>query len=129
MAISLLLFGCGGGAEPKTAADEQGHDAEEDGGSDDDRAPSAGDDATKTSASRSSQQSERRGPDCTDGTCSVCGDGICPTGWYCDESAPGGAACSWLKECAEHPSCACVSKVLGADCKCRDDGGLKVSCG
>jgi hypothetical protein len=69
-----------------------------------------------------------RGASCDDGTCSVCGSGICPAGWYCDESAPGGAACAWLKECAEKATCGCVTKVLGAACKCRDESGIKVSC-
>jgi len=69
-----------------------------------------------------------KGPSCDDGTCSLCGGGICPSGWYCDEKA-GGGACSWLAECAEKPSCGCVTRVLGASCKCREEsGGLKVAC-
>ena len=121
LALLLVLPQCGGGsAEPKTAAD------------DDARESSA---STEGSASESEAAEETtaavekpRGPNCDDGTCSMCGSGICPTGWYCDESAPGGAACAWLKECAEKATCGCVTKVLGAACKCRDESGIKVSC-
>lgn len=71
-----------------------------------------------------------KAPSCDDGTCSPCGAGICPAGWYCDEGVSGGAACSWLKECADKPTCGCVKRVLGSSCQCREEaGGLKVSCG
>src|SRR5690606_21298991 len=72
----------------------------------------------------------RTGPDCSDGTCFVCGDGMCPMGFYCDEQATGGAACSWLPECAETASCDCVQEVLGSSCSCEVDasGGPHVSC-
>jgi hypothetical protein len=69
------------------------------------------------------------GPDCSDGTCFVCGDGMCPVGFYCDERASGGSACSWLPECADNASCACVTGVLGASCTCDERaGGPSVSC-
>jgi hypothetical protein len=124
--LFLLLPQCGGpgtaSGEPKSAADaddasassssensESGHDDEED-------HASAADDKPP-------------GPSCDDGTCSPCGSGICPSGWYCDENASGGAACSWLTECADKPSCGCITRVLGPSCKCREEaGGLKVSC-
>jgi len=68
-----------------------------------------------------------KGPRCDDGTCSTCGSGICPAGWYCDEK--GGGACSWLAECAQKPTCGCITRVLGAGCKCEaTGGGLKVAC-
>jgi hypothetical protein len=119
----LLLPRCGGaaaGAEPKTAADDAAEAADAAGSG----APSEGDEADEPSAA----PEKPRGPNCDDGTCSVCGSGICPAGWYCDESAPGGAACAWLTECAEKVSCGCVAKVLGSACKCRDESGIKVSC-
>lgn len=126
--LCLLLLStlpqCGGagGAEPKTAA---GHEADDDEESDrDDR------DDRDAIAEAGDKDDRPRAPSCDDGTCSPCGDGICPSGWYCDENAGGGPACSWLKECAGEPSCACVTRVLGAGCKCREErGGLKVSCG
>ncbi len=69
------------------------------------------------------------GPDCSDGTCFECGDGLCPVGFYCDERAPGGPACSWLPECAEKATCSCVLGVLGSSCSCDDsDQGPRVSC-
>ncbi len=123
LVLALLLPQCGGSggsAEPNTAADGDKDAAKSSGES----SKSEGDDADETSAA----PEKPRGPNCDDGTCSICGTGICPAGWYCDEGAPGGAACAWLKECAEKATCACVSKVLGSACKCRDDAGIKVSC-
>lgn len=122
--LLLLLPQCGGsgsgGAEPKSAADDDGSFEQ---GSDDD----GGDDSETAEASEANDKP--RGPNCDDGTCSLCGDGICPSGWYCDENASGGAACSWLTECADKPSCGCITRVLGPSCKCREEaGGLKVSC-
>jgi hypothetical protein len=66
---------------------------------------------------------------CADGTCTPCGAGICPGGFYCDEKAPGGAACSWLPECAAKATCSCVTGVLGSGCSCEErDGGVFVRC-
>ncbi len=62
-------------------------------------------------------------PSCDDGTCFNCGDGLCPKGFYCDAQAAGGPACSWLPECAESPSCTCLEKVLGSDCRCAEKNG------
>jgi hypothetical protein len=120
--LALLLPQCGGGGtEPKTADSEEPQASK----SSRDEAESAGDsDGDEPSAA----ESKPHGPSCDDGTCSLCGGGICPAGWYCDETAPGGAACAWLKECAEKATCGCVTKVLGSACKCRDDSGIKVSC-
>jgi hypothetical protein len=68
-------------------------------------------------------------PSCDDGTCFRCGDGICPSGFYCDEDAKGGAACAWLPSCAESASCACVKQALGVSCRCQEQaGGISVSC-
>ncbi|HMR05227.1 MAG TPA: hypothetical protein PKA88_05605 [Polyangiaceae bacterium] len=60
---------------------------------------------------------------CQDGSCFVCGEGLCPKGFFCDQKAAGGAACSWLPECAAQPTCACVSKVLADDCSCAEKSG------
>jgi len=59
---------------------------------------------------------------CDDGTCSPCGDALCPNGWYCDETAPGGPACGWLPECAQKPGCGCVKKALSG-CGCEEKAG------
>lgn len=123
LVLALLLPQCGGGSagsEPRTADSEASNASER--SSDSDAASDSEPEETSTAESKPS------GPSCDDGTCSLCGNGICPAGWYCDESAPGGAACAWLKECAEKATCGCVTKVLGSACKCRDDSGVKVSC-
>jgi hypothetical protein len=122
LVLLLALPQCGGGgsAEPKTAADDDSTESS----ASTDGSDSEGQPADETTADVDAS----RGPSCDDGTCSVCGPGICPAGWYCDESAPGGAACAWLKECAEKATCGCVTKVLGTACKCRDESGIKVSC-
>ncbi|HKY37302.1 MAG TPA: hypothetical protein VJN18_15270 [Polyangiaceae bacterium] len=125
----LLLFalpqcgGAGAGAEPKSAANHES-DAESDGDSESSESEAKDDDAPAGRA-----DATPRGPNCDDGSCSPCGGGICPSGWYCDENASGGAACSWLTECADKPTCGCITRVLGSACKCREEGGgLKVSC-
>jgi hypothetical protein len=125
-AMILLLPQCGGGtatsAEPKSSADSaESRDAAGHG--------SATEDDNESATSTNSASEKPQGPSCDDGTCSLCGSGICPSGWYCDEKASGGGACSWLTECAEKPTCACVTRVLGSKCKCREEGGgLKVAC-
>lgn len=128
MALVLLLPQCGGGAatgaEPKSAADDESSSSESKGSS------SEGDGEVEEQSNEGPATAERaEGPSCDDGTCSKCGSGICPAGWYCDEKASGGGACSWLTECADKPTCACVTRVLGAACKCKEEnGGLKVAC-
>jgi hypothetical protein len=127
LALVLLLPQCGGGAttgaEPKSAADDRA-------GSEETNDSAAGGDEVEEQSNESPATAERaNGPNCDDGTCSKCGSGICPAGWYCDEKAGGGGACSWLTECADKPTCSCVTRVLGAACKCKEEsGGLKVAC-
>lgn len=122
-AVFSLVAACGGGSS--SGADAQSPaDASEAPSSAANQSPEDDGEASSEAAA-----SERPGPRCDDGTCSPCGDGICPAGWYCDEKASGGGACSWLAECAEKASCSCVTRVLGAGCKCREEaGGLKVAC-
>jgi hypothetical protein len=76
-------------------------------------------------------EAETAGPDCSDGTCFVCGEGMCPKGFYGDEQAEGGPACSWLPDCAEDATCDCVKGALGSGCSCEEygDGGSHVTCG
>ena len=125
-AVLLLLPQCGAGpetsGEAKSAADEQEgtkpkHEAADSDSGEEEPVESTG----------AAEKSKL--PSCEDGTCSPCGNGMCPAGWYCDEKASGGSACSWLAECAEKPTCSCVTRVLGSSCKCREEsGGLKVAC-
>ncbi|MGE0322552.1 MAG: hypothetical protein AB7K71_18940 [Polyangiaceae bacterium] len=63
---------------------------------------------------------------CADGSCIACGEGVCPEGYFCNESASGGAGCAWLAECAETATCACVQPALGAGCECSERGGFAV---
>lgn len=66
---------------------------------------------------------------CADDACFVCGEGLCPRGYYCDGDASGGPACGWLPECAQKATCDCVTGVLGASCRCEErDGGVFVEC-
>jgi hypothetical protein len=124
-ALLLLLPECGGSGatsgEAKSAASDR-KSADEPGES------SAKSDDEEPSESRSASE-KSKGLSCDDGTCSLCGSGICPAGWYCDEKVGGSGACSWLTECPEKPTCGCITRVLGSSCKCREEnGGLKVAC-
>lgn len=127
--LVLTLAQCGGdtatGNGTKSAADAEHGSAD----SRDDAGKNDSGDSDEESSSASEAPAKSKGPNCDDGTCSKCGSGICPAGWYCDEKVSGGGACSWLTECAEKPSCGCITRVLGQSCKCREeDGGLKVAC-
>lgn len=62
---------------------------------------------------------------CASGTCTRCGEGVCLTGYYCEESV---SACSWVPECVQAPSCGCLAKYL-AGCSCEErGGGVYVTC-
>jgi hypothetical protein len=109
---------CGGSSpEPSTAesaADEKTESPSEE-----------RDEASSSSAPDDSEAPAAKRPACDDGTCTLCGDSQCPTGWYCDESAKGGPACGWLPECAKKPTCACLKRVFSGGCEERS-GGLFV---
>lgn len=118
--VLASLGGCGGATPSSDAADGRG--------------ASGGSQSGETAGGEGSGAGGNvaagpAGPDCSDGTCIVCGSGICPAGFFCDESASGGAACSWLPDCAAAPSCGCVKNVLGSACACEErGGGVFVSC-
>jgi hypothetical protein len=118
--VSLVAAACGGGStpEPATAESSDSEEHQKSGDSNDDEKSSA-------SAADSKEVPVAKRPACDDGTCTLCGDAQCPTGWYCDESAKGGPACGWLPECAKKPTCACVKKVFPGGCEERN-GGLYV---
>jgi hypothetical protein len=70
-----------------------------------------------------------RGPDCSDGSCTRCGDAACPKGFFCDETSTP-PACQWVPSCKEDVSCSCVKSALSDTCKCTErDGGTYVRCG
>jgi hypothetical protein len=116
LGLSLGLGACGAGGSaaseaktPKSAGKGDEHDA-----------PSEG-------SEREAAVDPRKAA-CADGTCFECGPGLCPKGFYCDQKAPGGAACAWLPECAQSPSCGCIERVLQG-CACEErGGGIFVNC-
>jgi hypothetical protein len=114
-----LFAGCGGSSPPASAPTSSTHDIDSSESSHDD---SAADEAP------AEEEAPKAGA-CDDGTCSACGSGICPAGWYCDESAAGGPACGWLPACAQKSNCGCLTGKLGSSCKCSEQsGGLHVTC-
>lgn len=67
-------------------------------------------------------------PDCSDGTCIVCGDAQCPKGFFCDESSAK-PACQWVPTCTDSVSCSCVERTLAGKCTCTErEGGTYVRC-
>lgn len=121
VALAVFAAGCGGSEKPAASAD--GADSSSDQRQGD--VESAGTESDPGDADEAPAQKAN----CDDGTCAPCGEALCPSGWYCDESAPGGAACGWLPECAKKPGCACVKKAF-AGCSCDDGGGIAhLSCG
>lgn len=109
-----LLGACGGSATPAAASATSGNERESASTSDASGDSGADNEPTEEAAPKRAA--------CDDGTCSPCGNALCPTGWYCDETAPGGPACGWLPECAQKPGCACVKKAL-AGCACEEQSG------
>ena len=118
--LLLLAASCGGGggsSQPGRSADDEDFSTE--GGDGDESSAGDADGEEEPAAKRI---------DCDDGTCSPCGEGLCLSGWYCDESAKGGPACGWLPECANKLSCSCLKKTF-ANCSCEEkDGGVHLSC-
>jgi hypothetical protein len=119
LGLVLLATACGGSPAGSSAPAATPHEQ-------------ATGDSTDTANGDEDAPAEEQAPRaglCDDGTCSTCGSGICPTGWYCDESAKGGPACGWLPQCAQKSSCGCLTKVLGTACSCNElSHGLHVTC-
>jgi len=119
----LLAISCGGGSSARPAESAADGDGE-----------AAGEGSGEEAASGAEEEGGEGEPAprriaCDDGTCSVCGEGLCPAGWYCNESAKGGPACGWLPDCAAKPSCACVGRVFSS-CSCEErGGGVHLTCG
>ena len=118
-AFSALLAACGGGAGGSDAPPKAPFES----------ASVHADDAHRSEESAPEPEEAPKAALCEDKTCSPCGAGVCPNGWYCDESASGGPACGWLPRCAQKSSCGCLAGKLGAGCKCSEQGGgLHVTC-
>ena len=110
--IAIVLTACGGSGGNAQSANNV--------------SDNSSDSSHQDSSSASSEKPA--GPDCSDGTCFTCGDGICPAGAYCDQDAEGGAACAWLPECPGEATCGCITGQL-SECSCDDStGGPVVSC-
>src|SRR5262245_30809143 len=88
-----LLAACGGGAAPPAESPHETSSSEKPASS-----AARDDDESESSAEPESAPAAAA---CNDATCFSCGSGYCPTGWYCDESGSGGAACSWLPDCGK----------------------------
>jgi hypothetical protein len=121
LSLCLWVAACGGSATPEPRSADHSEPAESSSSKDGDH---------DSGADEPSDAAESAPADpCADGTCFSCGKSLCLSGWYCDESAKGGAACSWQPECAKSPSCRCLTKVLGEGCSCKDEAGAPhVSC-
>jgi len=118
LALSACGGGGGGGAKPASADAAEGDSHSSSATASDDESQS--DEAEESAPKRNS---------CDDGTCSVCGNSMCPSGWYCDESAKGGPACGWVPECLSKLSCGCLTKKFSS-CSCEEkSGGVHLSCG
>ncbi|HYQ45914.1 MAG TPA: hypothetical protein VER11_28285 [Polyangiaceae bacterium] len=116
----LVLVACGGGGAAGSEAPAKAPPA---------AANAPADESSDSEEATAEPAEEPKAALCDDGTCSPCGAGMCPSGWYCDESASGGPACGWLPRCTQKPSCACLTSKLGAGCKCSEQGGgLHVTC-
>ncbi|HQP39599.1 MAG TPA: hypothetical protein PLI95_30655 [Polyangiaceae bacterium] len=79
----------------------------------------------KGGRSSASGPAEPQLPSCDDGTCFSCGDGVCPSGFYC-ETNKGTTGCASNLACPKSPSCDCLRTSLSKDprCSCEDRKGV-----
>jgi hypothetical protein len=117
--LCALVVACGG-STPAADAPSSGEGSSSD--SDGEGASQSGSSDASDGEHEGSATAEPAKPRCDDGTCSPCGDALCPSGWYCDESAPGGPACGWLPEYAGKATCSCVKRAFSG-CSCEDQAG------
>lgn len=117
--LALNLGACGGGEIAPGSRAQSGHDA----------ANTATHEQASDEPDTAPEQEAPALATCGDDSCGPCGAGLCPRGWYCDESAAGGPACGWLPECAQKSGCGCLNGKLGASCKCSEQGAsVHVTC-
>jgi hypothetical protein len=117
-AFSLVssVTACGGPPAPQTAQPAGALPGSGSAGSQ--PGPEGGSTTGPTGAARGPRKAS-----CEGGTCTVCGEGICPTGFYCEIAAKGRApACAWSPACADKPTCACLTKAAPG-CTCDDRNG------
>jgi hypothetical protein len=117
VAVAIGLSACGGGTPgpARTAETKGGTESKTAGG--------------EEAASKSAEPAGPRKPSCADGTCFECGEGICPSGFYCETGKAGKPACAWAAGCAEKPTCSCLAPFVKG-CRCEEaNGGPRVSCG
>lgn len=85
-------------------------------------------DEPAASTGPTSDETAASAPRYSDETCFPCGTGFCLRGFYCDDGAKGGAACSWLPACPKGASCDCLKRELRS-CTCEtENGGAHVRC-
>ena len=89
--------------------------------------PSGKGDATGAATGSSTPVAEApagpRKPSCTDGSCFECGEGICPTGFYCETAGSSAPACAWAAACAQKATCACLGPPTKG-CTCEERSGV-----
>lgn len=107
--VTWFATACGGTApEPESAH-----------GDNTSRAVSEAEPTEPAAVEPAAEQSTSKDP-CSSGGCNTCGDAVCLTGFYCDQTA---AACAWLPQCEETPGCKCLLAALGANCTCEERAG------
>ncbi len=81
-------------------------------------------DETSTTAESATSPRTPALPSCEDGTCFSCGDGICPSGFYCETNATT-TGCAWHPSCPKNPTCTCLRSAILKDpsCACEDRNG------
>jgi hypothetical protein len=98
------------------------------GGSAKNAATSGAERATAADEEKSARAPVKSGPDCSDGTCIVCGEAKCPKGFFCNESTQK-PTCQWVAACSDRANCACVEQGLPGKCTCTErDGGAYAKC-
>jgi hypothetical protein len=117
--MAPIAIACGGGSAGARSPEEG-------------RAPSkpaaAAAEETAPDPGPASDETQSSAPRCNDETCFPCGAGFCLRGFYCDEGAKGGAACSWLPDCPKGATCDCLKRALRS-CACEtENGGAHVRC-
>jgi hypothetical protein len=113
--LGLAVFAaCGGSAPPAEAP----------------KSRTAAESKTKPEAHVEEEPARRSGVECDDGSCFMCGDAVCLSGFYCAVGRSG-RGCAWLPSCPGKATCACVGAALKDEpsCGCQEkEGGVYVTC-
>ena len=117
-AVVVLALACGSGSEKPPTTASSGNEL-----------GAKPDSSTTTGASTSEAPAGPRRPSCDDGSCFVCGESICPNGFYCETAGSAAPACGWAAGCAQKATCACLGPQTKG-CTCEERGGVAhVRCG